>query len=70
MRTESNISGGGSNCRDSVIVVDERISLLETAIVEGAATLECMIIVLYMGRFSPLKERVGLTVDDAPLSTD
>ena len=29
-----------------------------------------MIIVLYMGRFLLLKERVGLTVDDAPLSTD
>ena len=53
-----------------VVVLNKCISLLETATVEDTATLEVVIVVLYLGRLPLLKERVGLTVDDAPLSSD
>lgn len=52
----------------TVIVAKELISLLKIATVEGAATLEYMVIVLQLERLSPLKERIGVTVGVALLS--
>ena len=43
-----------------VVVENVLVSLLETATVEGAATLECIMIVLQLGRLPLLKERVRL----------